>query len=258
MRLTVLGAAASHAAAGQACAGHLVEAGGTRLLLDCGNGVLANAYRVIDPYTIDAVFVTHNHPDHYVDLYSMQAMLRYAPDGPRGAMRLFMPEGLFGRMQHLLSDRGAAEFREAFEVSVLKDGAAVQVGGVTVTPRLVEHTHPTFALVVEGDGARLVYTSDTGCCDRVREAVRGADLVVSEATLPEAYADMSPHLTARQAGEVAREAGAGELVLVHVWPTNDRETMEREASDAFGRHVTVATELDVIDVRAMEVSSEST
>ena len=258
MRLTVLGAAASHAAAGQACAGHLVEAGGVRLLLDCGNGVLANAYRVIDPYTIDAVFVTHNHPDHYVDLYSLQSMLRYAPDGPRAAMRVFMPEGLFGRMQHLLSDRGAAEFREAFEVSVLKDGVSVQVGGITVTPRLVEHTDPTFALVVAADGVRLAYTSDTGCCERVREAVRGADLIVSEATLPEAYADMSPHLTARQAGEVARQAGAGELILVHVWPTNDRETMEREASEAFGRRVRVATELDVIDVSIMEVSSEIT
>jgi ribonuclease BN (tRNA processing enzyme) len=188
----------------------------------------------------------------------MQSMLRYAPDGTRSAMRLFMPAGLFERMQHLLSDRGAAEFREAFEVSVLEDGRSVSVGDVTVTPRLVEHTDPTFALVVEADGLRLAYTSDTGCCDRVRAAVLGADCILAEATLPEEYADASPHLTARQAGEVAREAGAGALVLTHVWPTNDRETMERQASAAFGRTVRVATELDVIDVHKTEVSSEIT
>ncbi len=114
MRLTVLGSAASHARAGQACAGHLVESGKTRLLFDCGNGALANLYRVADPYSIGAVFVTHNHPDHYVDLYSMQAMLRYAPQGPMPSVPLYMPEALFGTMQMLLSERGAAEFRKAF------------------------------------------------------------------------------------------------------------------------------------------------
>lgn len=248
MRVTVLGAAASHAAGGQACAGHLVQAGDASVLFDCGNGVLANAYRVIDPLALDAVFVSHNHPDHYVDLYSMQAMLRYAPDGPRAPMRLFMPGDLFERMQHLLSERGAMEFREAFEVVALRDGEPVHIGPLTVTPHLVEHTDPTFALVADADGARLAYTADTGCCDAVREAVRGADLVLAEATLPERYAGASPHLTARQAGEMAREAGAGALVLVHVWPTNDRVQVEQEASEAFGAPVRIAREFDTHEV----------
>ena len=51
----------------------------------------------------------------------------------------------------------------------------------------------------------------------------GADLLLAEATLPEAYAGAAPHMTASQAGELAREAGARALVLVHVWPTNDRD-----------------------------------
>lgn len=248
MRLTVLGSAASHAGLGEACAGHLVEAGDTRVLLECGNGALANLYRVIDPLTLDAVFVTHNHPDHYVDLYSMQAMLRYAPSGPVGPVDLFMPGRLFERMQLLLSERGVEEFRSAFRCRTLEHGVSVTVGDIVVTPMLVDHTEPTFALVVEADGSRLAYTSDTAPGEHVLAASRGADLLLSEATLPERYAGMSPHMTAREAGELARDAEAGQLVLVHNWPTNDRTLSAEQAASAFRGPVTVAKEMDSFEV----------
>lgn len=248
MRLTVLGSAASHAGKGQACAGHFLEAGGARVLFDCGNGVLANLYSVGDPYGLDAVFITHNHPDHYVDLYSMQSMLRYAPQGTAGPVALYTPGDLFERMQVLLSDRGGTEMREAFANVVLAPGESAVLGDLTVTPFAVEHTPPSFALVAEADGVRLCYTADTSPCDGVYDAARGVDLLVAEATLPEEYAGAAPHMTASQAGELARESGAGALVLVHVWPTNDRAEMARQAAEQFDGPVTVAREFDVFDV----------
>lgn len=248
MRVTVLGSAASHAGAGQACAGHYVEGGGARVLFDCGNGVVANLYRIAEPRSLDAIFVTHNHPDHYVDLYSLQAMLRYAPGGAQPPLRLYMPDGLFAKMQVLLSERGAGEFRAAFDVRTLVDGESVQVAGMRVTPHEVDHTPPTFALVAEANGARLAYTSDTAPGAHVISSADGADLVLAEATLPECYAGESPHLTAREAGEMAREAGAGALALVHVWPTNDRAQAAADAAEAFGKPVAVASELDAFEV----------
>jgi len=250
VRLTVLGSSASCAGAGQACAGHYVEAGGARILLDCGNGVLSNLGSVADPLGLDALFVTHNHPDHYADVYCLQSMLRYAPDGPRAPLAVYMPGDLFSRMQLLLSERGAREFAEAFVPVELVDGEPVFFGDVKVTPRLVEHTDPTFALIVEHEGARLVYTADTAACDGVFTAAAGADLLLSEATLPEQFADQSPHMTARQAGALAQEAGARELVLVHVWPTNDRALMAVHAAEVFDGPVTVAKEFDEFDIVA--------
>lgn len=248
MRLTVLGSAASHAGEGQACAGYLVEGGGSRIMLDCGNGAVANLYRVADPLTLDAVFVTHNHPDHYVDLYSLQAMLRYAPSGPIEGLRLYMPEDLFPRMQLLLSERGGAEFREAFAFTPLRGGEPVLVGGMRVTPREVEHTDPTFALVVEADGTSLCYTADTAPGDNVVEAARGCGLLLAEATLPEQFAGAAPHLSATQAGQIAQAAGVSSLVLTHIWPTNDRREAMAMASTAFAGTVHVATEFDTYDV----------
>lgn len=248
MRLTVLGSAASHAGEGQACSGHLVTSDGTAVLLDCGNGVIANLYRVIDPYALDAVFLTHAHPDHFADVYSLQAMLRYAPDGPRPPLRLAAAESLFSLMQAILSPRGAEEFREAFAFVPLVPGRPVAAGGLTVTPFEVDHTDPTYALSVTDGASTLCYTADSAPGARLIAAAAGADLLLSEATLPQRYAGASPHLTARQAGELASGSGARELVLTHVWPTNDRDVMLAEASSAFSGLVTVARALDTFDV----------
>jgi phosphoribosyl 1,2-cyclic phosphodiesterase len=186
--------------------------------------------------------------EHYVDLYGLQSMARYAPQGAVAPIPLYLPAGLFERMQLLLSERGAREFAEAFVPVPLVHGETVTVGGLTITPHLVQHTVPTFALIVEADGARLVYTADTAPCDGAFEAATGADLLLAEATLPEKFAGTSSHMTATQAGTLAREAGAGALVMVHVWPTNDREQMVALASQSFGGPVTVARELDEFEI----------
>ncbi len=248
MRVTVLGSSASYAGASQACAGHLVEADGTSVLFDCGNGVLSNLAKIRDPLSLSAVFVTHSHPDHFCDLYALQALLRYAPGGPAPSLDLYVPEGLFERMQLLLSARGATEFEAAFRRHVLEPDTTYEVGSLKITPMPVNHTAPSFALVAEADGARLVYSGDTAASDGGLTIGEDADLLLCEATMPEQYRNMAPHLTSSQAGLVARGGGAGELVLVHVWPTNDRDQMQRIAAEVFGGKVTVAREMDTFEV----------
>ncbi len=248
MRLTVLGSSASYAGPGHACSGHLVEAGETRVLMDCGNGVLANLAGVADPTAVDAVFITHEHPDHYADLYGLQALLRYAPDGPVGRLPLYMPIGLFDRVVAPLNDHGRAEFAEAFQLFELVDRVTVELPDLAVTPALVDHVDPTFALVVEDDSARLCYTADTRPGIRVLSAAASVNLLLAEATLPQAYAGAAPHMTAAQAGALAYQAGALSLVLTHLWPTVDRVQAAAEASASYGSPACVAEEFDTFDI----------
>ena len=249
MRVTVLGSSASYAGAGQACAGHLVEAGDTKVLFDCGNGVLANLARIADPLELSAVFISHSHPDHFSDLYALQALLRYAPEGPAAPLDVYLPDGLFDRMKCLLSERGVEQFEEAFVPHTLVEDVICGIGSLEIRAHHVDHTAPSFCFVVEGDGARLVYTGDTAPNDGALVAAGGADLLLAEATMPERFKNAAPHMSASQAGFMAREAHAGELVLVHVWPTNDRAEVLRTAEEAFGGKVTVARELDSFDVK---------
>jgi ribonuclease Z len=61
------------------------------------------------------------------------------------------------------------------------------------------------------------YSCDTARSDVITRLARGADVLVHEATGTE----QGGHTTNEQAAEVARQAGAGRLVLVHLPPGVD-------------------------------------
>jgi ribonuclease BN (tRNA processing enzyme) len=248
MHLTVLGSSASWAGAGRACAGHLVVAGGTSVLLDCGNGSLANAASHTDVTALDAVFVSHTHPDHWADLYSLLAALRFAPGGPVGRLPLHLPEGLFERMSAPLSDHGREAFAAAFEPTRLVDGAPVSIGRIDITPRLVDHDGLSFGFRVEAEGSRLCYTGDTRYGDLARVAAAGCDVLLADCTLPTSYEGLAPHMTPGEAGRLAAESGARTLVLTHIWPTAGREELLADATSTFRGEILLAEESMSIDL----------
>jgi len=248
VRLIVLGSAASYPGPGRACAGHLVQTATTSVLLDCGNGVLSNLGRVIDPVTLSAVVISHGHIDHFADVFALQAALRYAPTGPVPPLPLYLPAGLFERMECLLGERGAHELKEAFQVHEIVPGLRIDVGDLEVVARPVDHGQAACAMVVAGDGARLCYTGDTKLGDGVREAARGVGTLLADATLPEEYAGRAPHMTPAEAAELAHEAGAHTLVMTHLWPTVDRTRALADARERFGGRVIVADENLALDI----------
>jgi ribonuclease BN (tRNA processing enzyme) len=248
MQLTILGSAASYAGADQACSGYLIEHEGTTLMIDCGNGALANAGQVTDVTSLDAVIVSHTHTDHFLDLFALEAALRFAPEGPLGSLPIYLPEGLWERMCALLPESGAAHLAEAFEPHVLKAGETLTFDDLSVKVHPVDHDGPAFAFAIDGPDGRLVYTGDTRNTDAVRAAVADADVLIVECTLPTEYAGRGPHLTAAEAGAIARDSGAELLVLTHLWPTADHDLMLVEAGDAFGGETVLAEELLTIDM----------
>ena len=244
MRVTVLGSSASYAAPSQACSGYLVEGADSAVVLDCGNGCLANLACLIDPTRLGAVFISHAHPDHFVDLYALQALLRYAPGGSAPPLPLHLPRGLFERMGGLLSEKGRRELAEAFLVHDLEEDRMVRVGDLAISPRRVDHHDPTFAFRVADGEVTFAYGADAANTPSLLRVLADAHFALVEATLPQRYADAAPHLTAAQAGAAAREAGVHTLALTHIWPTNDRQASAREAVEAFGGPVHLACELD--------------
>jgi ribonuclease Z len=103
---------------------------------------------------------------------------------------------------------------------------ALQRGRVVELPggRRVE---PAEVVDAPRRGRRVVVTGDTRPCPGTVEAARGADVLVHDATFGDAEAERAQetrHSTAREAGRVAREAGAARLVLTHLSTRYDRET----------------------------------
>lgn len=250
MRLHVAGSAASYPGAGQACSSYLVETETACLLMDCGNGSLANLAKVTDPLALDAIFITHRHPDHFLDLYALQAAIRYAPDGPAHIrpVPLYGPAGLFEAMGCLLDSRGREDMAAAFTTHVIEPYSTVAVGDLQVSPVPVEHIADTFALRVACGDSLLCYTSDSRFGPSAVDAATGAQVLLCESTLPEEYAGRAPHMTAEEAGRLAEEAGARRLVLTHIWPTADREGLLAGARRAFSGEVLLAFEMLSLEV----------
>ena len=239
VELTVLGCSGSYGApAGGACSGYLVRTAHSSLWLDCGNGTLANLQRH-SPVDLTALVITHWHPDHCADIYGLHVLLKYA----RGALPVaaqpfpvYAPDGTEARLGTLVD----GDWGGVFAWSAVADGDAVTVGDCGLRFSRTAHPPPTLAVELSADGKRLVYTADTGPDWSPEAFGPGTDLVLSEATFQRDIENSGIHLSARQAGEAARAAGARRLMLTHLWPGLDPTASVVEGSEAFGRDVLLA------------------
>ncbi|MEV4435223.1 MBL fold metallo-hydrolase [Streptomyces sp. NPDC049555] len=235
MKLTVVGCSGSFPSTDSACSSYLVEADGHRVLLDMGNGALGELQRHVGLYDLDAVLLSHLHPDHCIDMCGYFVARYYRHDGGRaGAIPVHGPEGTEKRLLTAYGDvPDEACMSEVFDFRTLTPGT-FQVGPLTVRTVRVSHPVEAFAFRVEHGGSSLVYSGDTGPCEALDELARGADLLLCEASFTHGKEDIPGlHLNGRQAGEVARTAGVGRLVLTHIPPWTDPLTNLRDARSVF-------------------------
>lgn len=203
---------------GGAHAGYLVEAGGTRILLDCGPGVLTRLRRREPWPAPDAIVVSHFHLDHFGDLVPWAWGLLHGP-GAKTRTPLHVPPGGAAHLRRVGGLLGFAEmFEQTFALREYVSGGPFAVGACTILPLPMRHyATPCHGLRVEQGGKVLAYSADTGPAPTLVELARDADLLLCEATLRSGAGDGEPrgHLSAEEAVEFAREAGARRLVLTH-------------------------------------------
>jgi ribonuclease BN (tRNA processing enzyme) len=234
VRLTIIGCSGSYPSADSAASCYLLEAAGHRVLLDLGSGALGALARHIDIYDIDAVLVSHLHPDHCFDLAGLYVALRYDPDNSHPRIPVFGPPGIAARMAQAYGIERHEGMTEEFDFHEWADGATYDIGPLRVMVSRVAHPVECFAMRVEHDGRVLAYSGDTGPTESLISLARDADLLLCEASNVEG-GDNPPdlHLTGREAGEHAAKAGAARLVLTHVPPWYDGPRAVAEAAPAF-------------------------
>lgn len=247
--LTVCGSAGTHVGPGRACSGYLVTAGQDRLLLDCGNGSLANVQRRCALTDLDAVVVSHCHPDHFADLYSLYYALRFHPDGPR-EVAVHAPAGAEQFVVQLLDGDREHTFGQVCRFRDAAAGGTLRVGDVTVTFFRANHPIETLAMRLEAGGAVIAYSADSHTSAELVECARGADLFVCDATWLERQRPLPGgiHMTGLEAGRTATEAGVDRLLLTHVIPANDAAEVAAEASRSFDGEILVARDLQEIEL----------
>lgn len=234
LSVTVLGCSGSYPGPASPCSGYLVRAGDTSVWLDAGFGTFANLQRHIDPDELDGVVLSHAHPDHWVDVLAFGVLVRYYR--PRTGIPVLSPADV-----RALAVGVGGEPAPAFDWRIVEDGSVERIGALTFRFSRTDHPGETLAVRVDGDGASLGYSADTGTGWSLAALGPGLGLVLCEATLVGRDGAVGvPHLTAAEAGGDARAAGARHLVLTHLQPGLDDERSRADASEAFGAPVDVA------------------
>ena len=227
---------------------YLIEEQGFRLLLDLGTGALGAVQRYASLYEIDAVCLSHLHPDHCLDMTGYWVARTYAPDSPYPRIPVYGPPGTARRLARAQGVGGDEEMTGAFDFRDLRPGP-LEIGPLRLTLAHMNHPVETFGFRFEAGGAVLAYSADTGVSPDLVNLARDASVLLSEASflegpgLPEGL-----HLTARQAAEHATRAGVQHLLLTHLVPWNDRDRSREEAAAAFGGQLTLATSGLVVEL----------
>ena len=234
LKLTILGCSGTYAAAGNACSGYLVANDDTVLWVDTGPGTLANAQRHVDLDDVDAIVISHSHPDHWLDLPVLRNVYRYVLG--REAVPLYSTEETIEKAQ-VVCDQ---ELAPTFDVTVIDETSSLRIGSLGLTFSRTDHPVETLAMRIEADGQALAYSADTGpgwSFDRFGAPI---DLALCEATLGPEDDGLAPHVTGQQAGTIAANADVGRLVITHAMPGHDLDRRRAETEAAFGRPVEVA------------------
>ncbi|MGX1545492.1 MBL fold metallo-hydrolase [Streptomyces adustus] len=240
MRLTVLGGCGAWPTARQACSGYLVEHDGFRLLIDPGYATFPRLLDHMTPDRVDAVLVSHGHPDHCADLNPL-LRARGLSDPPAPALPLHAPHGALDAV--LALDRPGM-LAAAYTLRPFRPGERFGIGPFAVDTWELPHFVPDAGLRLTADGTTLAYTGDTGPSPEIVRIARAADLFLSEATYLYEVPDPgdAPYLlTARGAGQYAAAAATGRLLLTHLWPGTDADAAIRAAAKAYDGPVSVAT-----------------
>ncbi len=244
MRVTVVGCSGSFAGPDSSASCYLFEAEADgrawRVLLDLGSGALGTLHRFIDPLSVDAVLISHLHPDHYFDISGLYVMWKYHPDGQRAPIPIWGPKGIAkqsAKAYGLPKDPGMGSEFSFHEY----DAQPVRLGPFTIDVARLVHPITAYGFRVHCDGATVVYSGDTGPCDELVELARDADLLLCEAAFLESGTNPPDlHLTGKQAGVAAAEAGVRRLVLTHIPPWNDEQATLVEAREAYAGPIDLA------------------
>lgn len=234
--------------AGGAHSGYLITHDGFTLLLDCGSGVFSKLRAFADPAAVDAVLISHLHADHMLDLLPFSFALAggmlsdtsrkpplWAPPGGRAAFAAYA-EAV--GMEDQIND--------GFAVGEYTTDARIELGPLTVSFCQVPHYIPAWGCDVRaGSGQRITFGGDCGPNQAIVELARDTDLLMLEATEgagPHLGDGLRGHLTAAEAGTLARGADARRLLLTHYSDQLDAEALRAAAASTYGGSVEMATE----------------
>lgn len=225
----------------------LVEAGGEKLLFDCGRGATQRIFQLQIPLgEVNTLFLTHLHSDHVVGFPDLW-LTGWITAGRREVpFRVWGPRGTTEMMSHLeqayefdirirlYDDRPSPE-GVVILAHDITEGVVYEQNGVKVTAFDVDHTpvKPALGYRIDYAGRSVILSGDTRFSENLIRFSKGADLLIHEVSVGEdqfrkfprytpeqARAIVAHHTTPEQAGEVFTHVKPKLAVYSHIVPAD--------------------------------------
>ena len=247
MKVKVLGTQSPYSKDGNHCPGFLISHNEYKIMLDCGSG----SHSLLDiPNDFNNFYgiITHLHEDHYNDI----GILQYAAfsnhnlkliDNP---INICLPSTPEDKYKKIINEKDSYA-----SYTTLSENLELNIGDMKVNFFKTDHPIETYAVKVSNNNMSIVYTSDSSFSakDKIVKFAKNADLLICESSLltSHGFPEINSHLTAKQAGIIAKEANVKKLMLTHFWPEESIENYLDEAKSIFS-NVIGAKEGQIIDI----------
>ena len=224
-------------------------------MLDCGSGShsLLNFPNDLNNLSI---IISHLHRDHYNDIYNMQysSFVFHNQKRVERPIEIYLPSSPENIYQDIIGETNSFS-----NYSAIDEKSNISIGNIDVSFCQTDHPVETYAVKLSNGDRTIVYTSDTSfsCKDKLVEFAKNADLLICESSLLTSYGfpEINSHLTAKQAGIIAKEAGVNGLMLTHFWPEETPENYVEEAKSIFPKTL-AAHEGQIINLPRIQEKEE--
>ncbi len=229
IKVTVLGWWGAFPKAGQATCGVLIQTPQGQLLLDCGSAVLSKFFEVSTVEQLSGVLLSHLHYDHMGDLGCLQYNTNFATriGVMSGKLPVYSPK--------TPTDMWSAIQYPTTTTTPLEDGMRINLAGLEIEVKKVDHTVECYAFAMMGWGRKIVYLTDTTARADFADWVAGADLLICEATISHntRHSTGLGHMSDIEAATIARDGGVKQLCLYHLPGDGDIPLMRQRAGEVF-------------------------
>ncbi|KAK2594474.1 hypothetical protein QQS21_007821 [Conoideocrella luteorostrata] len=247
-QVEVLGSQAAYPTLQQPCSGFLLTWDDWTAVLDLGYGTLQGLLVRIPDGRVNAIVITHDHPDHWLDLHALFRLLLYGPqDNTKAKIALYCTFGVVNKMRFLEPD---VTLEDVFDISIMEDRREFRTGQFQLIGFLLPHRVPNIGVrlsVLQRNATYepiLAYTGDTGPTPTLEELGKGVRVYIMDSTDWQGEESKAVEerklLQSEEAGTFASAAGARMLLLTHFRPGNDREKSRELAKRSFGEDVLIA------------------
>lgn len=239
MNLTVLGGWGAFPGPDGACSGYVLESDDFRVLIDPGYSTFSKLIGLVPASSINAVLISHGHPDHCADLNPLLRSRALQDDNLEPLPVYSLP----GALDEVLSLDHPGMLERSYILKEFHGAESFRIGPFLVTPFPLPHFVPNSGFRITDQRSIFSFTGDSGPDSALVEMSEESDVFLAETTYTDEVGEGYRKFlnSALNIGRIAQESRVKSLVLTHFWPGTDPEEYVFEARKEYSGPVHAAT-----------------